>query len=71
MDGLITCVDMNVFPLGSHDVLSGMSWLEAHRAKLDCYNKNFEFLDEEGNLRLCERKSISDLWKEVFSNAAE
>ena len=29
-----------------------MDWLEAHRAKLDCYNKTFECLDEEGNLRV-------------------
>ena len=29
-----------------------MDWSEAHREKLDCYNKNFECLDEEGNLRV-------------------
>ena len=27
-----------------------MDWLEAHRVKLDCYNKTFECMDEEGNL---------------------
>ena len=43
MNGLVTCVDMNVLPLGSYDVLIGNDWLEAHRVKLDCYNKNFEF----------------------------
>ena len=52
MDGLITCVDINVLPLGSYDVLTGMDWLEAHRVKLECYNKNFESMDEEGNLRV-------------------
>ena len=26
-----------------------MDWLEAHKVKLDCYNKNFECMDEEGN----------------------
>ena len=52
MDGLLTCVDLNVLPLGSYDVLIGMDWLEAHKSKLDCYNKTFECLDEEGNLRL-------------------
>ena len=52
MDGLVTCAYMNVLPLGSYDVLIGMDWLEAHRARLDCYNKTFECLDEEGNLRL-------------------
>ena len=29
-----------------------MDWLEAHKVKLDCYNKTFECLDEEGNLRV-------------------
>ena len=36
MDGLVTCVDLNVLPLGSYDVLIGMDWLEAHEVKLDC-----------------------------------
>ena len=49
MNGLITCLDMNVVPLVSYDVLTGIDWLEAHRVKLDCYNKTFECMDEEGN----------------------
>ena len=49
MNGLVTCVDLNVIPLGSYDVLIGMDWSEAHRVNLDCYNKNFECMDEEGN----------------------
>ena len=49
MNGLVTCVDLNVLLLGSYDVLIGMDWLEAHRVKLDCYNKTFECMDEEGN----------------------
>ena len=52
MNGLVTCVDLNVLPLGSYDVLIGMDWLEAHRVKLDCYNKTFERLNEEDNLRV-------------------
>ena len=52
MDGLVTCADLNVLPLGSYDFLIGMDWLEAHGENLDCYNKNFECLDEEGNLRI-------------------
>ena len=50
MNGLVTFVDLNVLPLGSYDVLIGMDWLEAHRVKIDYYNKNFECMDEEGNL---------------------
>ena len=49
MNGLITCVGLNVLPPGSYDVLIGMDSLEAHRVKLDCYNKTFECTDE-GNL---------------------
>ena len=52
MNGLVTCVDLNVLPLGYYDVLFGMDWLEAHKVKLDCYNKAFECLDEEGNSRI-------------------
>ena len=52
MNGLATCVDLNVLPLGSYDVLIRMDWLEAHKVKLDCYNKDFECLDEEGNSRI-------------------
>ena len=52
MDGLITCLDLNMMPLESYDILIRMDWLEAHRAKLDCYNKTCECLDEEGNLRV-------------------
>ena len=29
MNGMITCVDLNVLPLGSYDVLIGMDWLES------------------------------------------
>ena len=52
MNGLVTCVDMNVLPLGSYDVLIGMDWLEAHKVKLDCYNKTFICMDEKGNPRV-------------------
>ena len=52
MNGLVTCVDMNFLPLGSYDVLIGMDWLEAQRVRLDCYNKTFECLDEEENLKV-------------------
>ena len=35
MNGLVTCIDLNVLPLGSYDVLIGMDWLEYHRVKID------------------------------------
>ena len=49
MNGMSTCIDMNVIPLGSYDFLIGMDQMEAHRVKLECYNKTFECTDEEGN----------------------
>ena len=52
MNGLITHVDLNVLPLGSYDVLIIMDWLESHRVNIDCYNKTFECMDEEGNPRV-------------------
>ena len=52
MDGLVTYANLNVLPLGSYDIVIGMDWLEAHRVKLDCYNKTFECMDEEGNPRV-------------------
>ena len=52
MDGLVTYADLNVIPLCSYDILIGMDWLEMHIVKLDCYNKTFECIDEEGNTRV-------------------
>ena len=31
INGLVTCVDLNVLPLGSYDVLIGMDWLKLTR----------------------------------------
>jgi hypothetical protein len=52
MNGLNTREDLNIFPLGSHDCLIGMDWLDQHHAILNCHNKKFTFLDVEGNLRI-------------------
>ena len=51
MNGLGTKAYLNIFPLGSYDFLIGMDWLDQHHAILDCHNKEFTFLDEEGNSR--------------------
>jgi hypothetical protein len=52
MNGLCTKFDLNIIPLGSYDFLIGMDWLDQHHVVLDCYNKAFTCLDEEGNLRI-------------------
>jgi hypothetical protein len=51
MNGLSTREDLNILPLGSYDCLIGMDWLDQHHAILDCHNKAFTCLDEEGNQR--------------------
>jgi hypothetical protein len=51
MNGLNTREDLNIFPLGSYDCLIGMDCLDQNHAILDCHNKEFTSLDEEGNLR--------------------
>jgi hypothetical protein len=51
MNGLRTNADLNIIPLGVYDFLIGMDWLDEHHAILDCYNKEFTYLDEEGKLR--------------------
>jgi hypothetical protein len=39
---------MNIFPLGSYDVVIGMDWMEHHITKSYCYNKVVECVDEKG-----------------------
>jgi hypothetical protein len=51
MNGLNTKANLNILPLCSYDCLIGMDWLEQHHALLDCHNKSFTCLDEEGELR--------------------
>ena len=50
MNGLKTLADLTVIPLGSYDVLISMDWLTTYWAILDCYNKNYTCLGEEGNI---------------------
>ena len=70
MNGWVTRADLNVPHLGSYDVLIGMDWLEAHKVKLDCYNKNFECMNEEGNLVVVKGiPKVISVWK--FSNAVK
>jgi hypothetical protein len=48
MNGIITIVYLNMVSLGSYDVLIGMDRLDVHHAILDCRNKTFNCLGEEG-----------------------
>jgi hypothetical protein len=65
MNGLNTKVDLKIIPLGSYDFLIGMDWLDQHCVVLDCYNKEFTCLDEEGNLRTIQEIPIAITVREV------
>jgi hypothetical protein len=48
MSGLPSQATLNILSLQSYDLLIGMDWLDAHKTKLDCYNKTLECDNEEG-----------------------
>jgi hypothetical protein len=48
LNGVNINVDRNIIPLGSYDILIGIDWLDRHHVVLDCHNKKFISLDEEG-----------------------
>jgi hypothetical protein len=60
MKGLSTKAELNILPLGSYDFLIGMDWLDQHHALLDCHNKRFTCMDEEGN-----RKTVQGIPRAV------
>jgi hypothetical protein len=49
LNGVNTSAGINIIPLGSYDILIGMDWLDEHHVVLDCHNKTFKCIDEEGN----------------------
>ena len=50
MDQFETFVKINVLPLGSYDILIGMDWLEQHRVVLNCFDKTFSCINNDGEL---------------------
>ena len=50
MDQFETFVNLNVLPLGSYDILIGMDWLEQHRVVLNCFDKTFTCMNNDGKL---------------------
>ena len=50
MNQFETSVKLNVLPLGSYDVIIGMDWLEQHRVVLNCFDKTFTCLNNEGEV---------------------
>ena len=53
---------MNALPLGSHNVLIGMDWLEKHKVVLNCFEKTFDCIDENG-----ESKMVRGIPKKVLT----
>jgi hypothetical protein len=49
INGVNAISDMNLISLGSYDILIGMDWLDKHHVFLDCQDKTFTCLDEEGH----------------------
>jgi hypothetical protein len=67
MNGLCTKAYMNIFPLGSYDCLIGMDWLEQNHAVLDCHNKAFTCLDEEGNQKTIQGIPRAVIVQEIYA----
>ena len=48
MDQFEIVVKLTVLPLGSYDLLIGMYWLKQHRVILNCYDKTFTCINNDG-----------------------
>ncbi|GAV89773.1 zf-CCHC domain-containing protein/RVP_2 domain-containing protein [Cephalotus follicularis] len=48
MAGISLYADLIVLPIRGFDVILGMDWLSAHRARMDCYNKTVDFCQPDG-----------------------
>ena len=49
MNDFITHVNVNIFPLGSYDLLIGMDWIEGHKVVLNSFDKTFTCTDNNGD----------------------
>ena len=49
LNDFLTHANVNVFPLGCYDLLIGMDWLEEHKFFLNCFDKTFTCIDNNGN----------------------
>ena len=51
-NGMDTTVNLNILPLGSHDILIGINWLKSHKAIIDCLHKKNYCMDEKGKIHI-------------------
>ena len=49
LNNFLTHVNVNIFPLGSHDALIEMYWLEENIFLLNYFDKTFTCIDDNGN----------------------
>jgi hypothetical protein len=71
MNRLSTSADLNIIPLGSYNYLIGMDWLDQQHVVLECYNKSFTCLDEEGNLMAVQGIPRVVIVREIFNLTAQ
>ena len=43
----MTRINLNVFTLGSYDIIIGMSWLAKYKVILNCFDKTFTYVAED------------------------
>ncbi|GAV66987.1 RVP_2 domain-containing protein [Cephalotus follicularis] len=48
MGGIPLYADLIILPIREFDVILGMDWLSAHRARMDCYHKTVDFRLPDG-----------------------
>ena len=49
MNDFITHVDLNILTLGSYGLLIGMYWIEKQKVMLNCFDKSFKCINNNGN----------------------
>ena len=57
----VTRINLNVFPLGSYDMIIGMDWLAKYKVILNCFDTTFTYVVEDLIVRKVEgvSKSVS------------
>jgi hypothetical protein len=50
MNGFKIQAYLNVLQLGSYDVSINIDWLEKYKVILNCYDKMFTYVDDNGNI---------------------
>ena len=49
LNDFLAHVNVNIFPSGSYDLLIGRDWLEENKVLLNCFDKTFTCIDDNGN----------------------